>query len=272
MIRMRAWLAPVAAAVVLGALAVRAGAVEEGQVVPLVTLPRAGGGAAPLVDRAAAATVIVFFRVPHERSEETLRMLAACQPRLAGRQVGFVGVVPPDSAAAAAAAVEASGARLPVLVDVEEAVYAAARVRMHPMVAVVDRSRRVVAAEPFHQVGYCEAVVARVRRALGEIDDAAVAEALAPPASQLPDQTPAGVARRHLALGRKHLAARSFAHAHESARRAIALAPSADAWRLEGDVFAAEGRCADAVVAFDAALALDPKDGAASAARQACGR
>jgi hypothetical protein len=273
MIVNRAFLAPAVALSALAALAPRAEAIEPGQVLPIVTLPRAGGGgSAPLVDRASAVTVVVFFKAPHERSEEALRALAGCQPRLAGKPVGFVGVVPPDSAAGAAAAVAAAGVKLPVLVDAEEAVYAAARIRMHPFVAVADRARRVAAAEPYHPVGFCDAVVARVRQALGEIGEAEVARALAPPPSQLPGDSPGAVAHRHVSFGRKLLAARSLGAAHEEARKAIALAPSADAWRLEGEVFAAEGRCPDAVKAFDAALAIDPGDSAAAAARQACGR
>lgn len=243
-----------------------------GRVLPEVALPLAQGGTAPLVDRASAATAVVFLRAGHERSLETLRMLTGCRPRLAKEPVRLVAVVPADSAEGAALMVKASGLDLPVLVDTNDGIYEAAGVRAHPAIAVVDRTRRVVAFEPFHQVGYCDLVVARVQRALGEIGDAEVGKVLAPPPTQLPGDAPGAVAHRHVALARRLLAARSFGPAHESARKAIALAPSAEAWRVEGEVFAAEGRCAEAVRAFDAALALDPQDARASAARQACGR
>jgi tetratricopeptide (TPR) repeat protein len=199
-------------------------------------------------------------------------MLAACEPRLAGKPVRLVGVVPADSAEPARAAAAAAGAKLPLLVDPDDAVYAAAGVRTHPAIAVADRARKVVAFEPYHQVDYCEVLVARIRRALGEIGDAEVSRAVAPASSQLPGDSPEAVAHRHVSLGRKLLAAKAYRQAHESARKAIALAPSADAWRLEGEVFAAEGRCPDAVRSFDAALALAPGDAAATAARRACGR
>ena len=258
-----------------GAVAVpaaRAQAIESGQVLPDVTLARVDGGSAPLIDRASSATAVVFFRAPHERSEETLRMLAACQPRLAGKPVRLVGVVPADSAEAARAAAQAAGAKLPVLVDGGDAVYSAAGVRTHPAIAIVDRARKVVAFEPYHQVDFCEVVAARLRRALGEIGDAEVARIVSPAASQLPGDSPAAVAHRHASLGRKLLAGKAYPQAHESARKAIALAPSAEAWRLEGEVFVAEGRCPDALRAFDAALALAPGDRETTAARQACGR
>jgi hypothetical protein len=271
MIGKRTILVPVAILAAVAAAGARAQAGETGQILPDVSLSRVDGGTAPLVDHPSSVTAVVFLRAGQERSEETLRMLAKCEPRLAGKPVRIVGVVPADSAEGARKALAASKAQLTVLVDPGDAVYAAAGVRTHPAVLVVDRARRVVAFEPYHQVGYCDAVVARVRRALGEIDDAEVARALAPAPSALPEE-PAGVARRHVAFGRKLLAAKAYPQAHESARKAIALVPSAEAWRLEGEVFVAEGRGPEAGRAFDAALALDPKDAAAAAARQVCGR
>jgi len=270
----RAFLAPVAILAAAVSVAARAEAVETGQVVPEVTLRQLDGGTAPLVDRTAGATAIVFFRVEQERSLETLKLMARCQPQLAGKPVRWVGLVPGDTLPAdARGAVEASGMKLPVLVDESDAVYAKLGIRMHPGIGVVDRGRRLVAYEPFHEVDYCGIVVARVRRVLGEISDAEVASALAPPTSQLPGgDDRAGIASRHVSFGRKLLAAKAYAPAHESARKAVGLAPSPAAWALEGQIFAAEGKCAEALKAFDSALALDPKDAAAAQGKQGCGR
>jgi tetratricopeptide (TPR) repeat protein len=143
---------------------------------------------------------------------------------------------------------------------------------MHPGIAIVDRSRTLAAYEPFQQLDYCPVVVARLRRALGEITDAEVAKALAPATSALPGDDPGGVAKRHLSFGRKLLAAKAYALAHDNARKAAAIAPSAAAWTLEGEIFAAEGKCADAAKAFDAALTLAPGDPAATNGKQGCKR
>ncbi len=107
----RAWLMAVVASAALGAMLARAEAIETGQLLPDATLRRADAGSAPVVDRAALATAVLFFRGGQERSEETVRMLAACAPRLAGKPVRIVGVVPEDSAAAAQAAVDAGRRR-----------------------------------------------------------------------------------------------------------------------------------------------------------------
>jgi tetratricopeptide (TPR) repeat protein len=273
MVQPRAFLAAAAVALATpSAVATAAAEDVASRVLPDVTLALAQGGTARVVQAGDALTALVFFRTGHDRSTETLRMLSRCRPRLAQEPLRLVGVVPADSAPAAPGLVQAAGLDLPLLVDAEDALYAAAGVRTHPAIVLVDRARRVVVLEPFHQVDYCDVVVARVQRALGKIGDAQVARVLAPAATQLPGDAPGAVAHRHVALARRLLAARSFAPAHENARKAIALAPSADAWRVEGEVFAAEGRCPDAVRAFEAALALDPRDAAASAARRSCGR
>jgi hypothetical protein len=270
----RAFLAPVAILAAAAAVAARAEAVETGQLVPEVTLRQFDGGAAPLVDRTAGATAVVFFKTDQERSLETLKIMARCQPQLAGKPVRWVGVVPGDTPAAAArGAVEASGMKVPVLVDDSDALYAKLGIRMHPGIAIVDRGRRLVAYEPFHEVDYCGIVVARIRRVLGEISDAEVAKALAPATSQLPGgDDRSGVATRHVSFGRKLLAAKAYAQAHENARKAMAIAPSPAAWTLEGQIFAAEGKCAEALKAFESALVLDPKDAAAAQGKQGCGR
>jgi hypothetical protein len=269
----RAFLSAAAFAVGLLAPAARAEGVETGQVLAEATLRRIDGGSAPLIERSSGATALVFFKPGQERSLETLRVMAGCQPGLAGRAVRWVGIVPGDAdPAGAREAVEASGARLTVLADEGDALYARLGMRMHPAVAVVDRARRLVAFEPFHQTDYCGIVTARLRRALGEISDEEVARVLAPPPSALPGGDPAEVARRHLSLGRKLLAARAYSQAHENARKALGLAPLPAAWTLEGRIFAAEGRCADAAAAFDAALRMDPRDAEAAAGKQGCGR
>lgn len=251
------------------AMVARAEAVETGRALPDVTLRRADAGTAPLVERGSAATVAVFFRTGQERSEETLRTLAECAPRLAGKPVRFVGVVPADSAAGAPGALAEAKLKLPVLVDEGDALYAAAGIRTHPAILILDRARKVVAFEQYREVGACEVLVALVRRQLGEISDAEVAKAEAPGTSAMPGDDPSGVARRQVSFGRKLLQSKAYAAAHESARKALQIAPLADAWRLEAEVFAAEGRCAEANQAFDKAAVLDR---GGSAARPACGR
>lgn len=272
--RMLSMLPRIAAVAALAVVSVpsRAPAAEAGLVLDEVKLKGLDGKPAPLLGDG-GATVVVFFRAAQERSVETLEMVKGAQEVLKGKRVRWVGLVPGDSAPAEIrSAVAAGGAELPVLVDAGDALYAKLQIRMHPAIAIVDGARRLTALEPFHPIGYSDVVCARVRRALGEISDADVEKALAPPASQLPGDDVVGVARRHVSLGRKLLLAKSFGAAHENARKSLEIAPTAAGWRLEGDIFVAEGKCGEAVKSFDAALALDPNDGVARSGRDRCAK
>lgn len=257
---------------ILIALVGQAAAAETGVILDEMKLRRADGAAAALFERGASATVLVFFRPGHERSAEALRAVAATQAALADKPVRWVGVAPGGSTAADAEAALAVAPRLTVLVDEGDALYARVAIRTHPAILFLDRSRRVLAFEPFHPIDFADILRARVRRALGEIGDAEVAQALEPKKSEMPGEDPAGVASRHVSFGRKLLRAKAFAAAHESARKSMAIAPTAAAWALEGEIFAAEGKCGEAESAFASALKLDPADAAALAGRGACAR
>jgi hypothetical protein len=63
---------------------------------------------------------------------------------------------------------------------------------------------------------------------------------------------------------------RSHAKAHAQVRKALEVAPLADAWALEGEIFASEGRCADARRAAASAAAIEPANVRAAAVRARC--
>ncbi|WP_242396009.1 thioredoxin domain-containing protein [Anaeromyxobacter oryzisoli] len=257
---------------VLASLSATALAGDPAPTTVAAALPGLEGGTEELQPRGANASVLVFFRPGHERSQAMLADVARSQERLAGKPVRWVGVVSPGTDAASARAdLARTGARLALALDPDDATYGAIGLRMRPAAVVLSKGRAISAVEPFHAVDGCDLLTVQVRRALGEATDTDVARAAAPERSALPgDGDPALVARRNLHLGRKLLAVRSYAKAHEQVRRALAIAPLADAWVLEGDVFVAEQRCADARKAFEAALALDPRHAGALAGRARC--
>ena len=257
---------------ILVALAGRAAAAETGQVLDETKLRQADGSQAALFERGASATVIVFFRPGHDRSAEALRIVGAAQSSLSGKPVRWVAVAPGGSTAADVAAALVEAPKLAVLVDEGDVLYARVGIRTHPAMLFVDRSRRVLAFEPYHPIDLAEIVRARTRQALGEIGESEAGRALAPARSEMPGSDPAGVASRHVSFGRKLLRGKAYAAAHDSARKSISIAPSAAAWALEGEIFAAEGKCAEAGAAFESALKLDPKEPAALAGRGGCGR
>lgn len=266
--RIPAILAAAALAPAGGALAV-----DVGQVIENEELPALAGGRERLLGEG-QASVFVFVRPHHEHSTDALRQMAACEKELAGKPVHWVAVVSGSAAAGEVSAmVRETGIRMPVLVDQGDALYSRLGVRLHPLVGVADGSRRLVAWQPYLRLNYCEVIKARVRFLLGEITSAQLDAVIAPPRATMPGEDRRFVARRDLNLGRMFLERQAWQKALDSARKALERDPAFAAARtLAGQALAGMGRCAEAAIEFDAALALDPRDAAAAEGRQGCSR
>lgn len=245
--------------------------VQIGDTVEDVELPTLDGRRDRLLARNVKANVFVFFRPQQERSLDTLTELAGCEREFAGKPVRFVGVVsdswPVDEVRELVAR---AGVRMPVLIDVGDALYAKLGIRVHPVIGIVDAKRALAAFEPFRQINYCERVKIRIRHALGEVGAAEVAQVDEP--ERATTRTDAGVARRHLNFARMLHRIQKENEALEEVRKSAALAPSAAALALEGEILAAMGRCADALRAFGAALEMEPGNAAAEEGRKRCAR
>jgi hypothetical protein len=226
------------AATLLGAPAAARGHVEVGTRVESVDLETLAGGRHALLARG-LVNVVVFFRPGQDRSEDTMRRLAECEPSFAGKPVHTVGVVsagaPRD---AVRALVAGSGARSPILLDEGDQVYGRLELRQHPVILIVDTSGKVHAVEPYQRLRYCEIVRARVRFLLGEVDQAAVDRILKPERAAFPNEVGGGSAARYVKLGDRDLA---------------------------------KGNCALAIRAYDEALRRDPLNARALEGRMKCG-
>ncbi len=247
--------------------------VQPGDPIENAELPTLEGGRATLLGRA-RVSVFAFFRPRQDHSLELLRQLAGLEKELAGKPVHFAAVVSGTwPAAQVRETVAASGIRMAVLVDEADALYGRMGVRLHPVVGIADERGRLVAYQPFEKINQAEVLRARIRRVLGEIGDAELARALEPARAAMPGEERRQVARRDLNLGRMFLDRRAWQKALDAARKAQERDPSfAGARTLAGQALAGMGRCAEAVAEFDAALALDPGDGAAAEGRKGCSR
>lgn len=239
-----------------------------GEVVENVELATASGGKASLLADQ-VANVIVFFRPDQERSLSSLKSLAGCEKELQGKPVRWVGVVPERFAAEAAKAAADAGVKMAVLVDAGDALYAALGVALHPTVAVVAKDRTLQQFQPFTKLNFCEAVMARIRRVLGEVSEAQLA-ALLDPSAEMPTGD-VSAARRDLKLAEMLLKSGNLDKALEAAHKGAQKDPkSAAAQALVGKVLAAKGDCAGAVAAFNAALKLEPGNAEADAGKKVC--
>ncbi len=245
--------------------------VQVGDPVDDVELRSLDGKRERLVARDTRATVLVFFRLQHERSLDTLKDLASCEKEFAAKPVRFVGVVSDAwPAEEVKAYVRESGVKMSVLVDEGDALYGKLGIRLHPVILIVDARRKLAGFEPFRQINYCDRVRVRIRLALGEVTEADVAKVDQP--DRATTRSEGGVARRHLNFARQLHRIKQEEKALEEVQKSLAFAPGADAYALQGEILAAMGRCPDALRAFDAALKMDPAHAVAKDGRKSCGR
>lgn len=245
--------------------------VQIGDTVEDVQLATLGGGRDRLLAKGIKANVFVFFRPEQERSLDTLKELASCEKEFAGKPVRFVGVVsdswPADQVREL---VREAGTRMPVLVDEGDALYGALGIRLHPVIGIVDARRKLAAFEPFRQINYCERVKVRIRFLLGEVSEAEIARVDEPARSTT--RTDDGVARRHLNFARMLHRIKQEDKALEEIQKSLAIAPSAAALALQGEILAATGKCPEALLAFEGALKIEPANPVALDGRKSCGR
>jgi tetratricopeptide (TPR) repeat protein len=245
--------------------------VQEGQAVPDAVLPRLDGGTAHVLG-GARVNVVVFFRPGQDHSRSTLTRLAAMEREFAARPVRWVAIVsddyPEDDVRAT---VQEAGIRMPVLVDKGNAYYGKLGVRLHPVVGIADRTGLLAAYEHFRKINMEERIRAHVRRLLGEITDAEVKAVEEPARAEEGGDVVA--ARRQVNLARALLKVSNWEKALEHARKASEKDPGlAAAHAVAGQALAGQQGCAAALVEFEAALRLDPREPAALAGRKACAK
>jgi tetratricopeptide (TPR) repeat protein len=268
---------PLARLLVLLALASPGGAeaftnVAVGDRLDPDVLPTIDGGREPLLVSGAKANVFVFFRLQQEHSIETLKAMAACEADFKGKPVHWVAIVssiwdPRD----VKRLVAETGLRMPVLVDQADRLYGKLGVRLHPVVGIAGGDFKLLAYEPFMKVNYCDRVRARIQLALGEISAEEMRRVEAPPKATMPGEIDGAAARRRVNLGTLLFKSKQYDKAAAEAEAVLAKDPrNVPALVLLGDARAGQGNCAEAVKAYDAALAVDAANEAAARGRGAC--
>jgi tetratricopeptide (TPR) repeat protein len=245
--------------------------VEVGQAIDDLELRTLDGKPHRLIARGAVANVVVFFRPQQERSTDTLKDMAGCEKEFAAKPVHWVGVVSDSwSADEVRAVIAETGIRMPVVFDRGDELYGRLGVRLHPVIGIFDAQRRLAAYEPFREINYCDRVRAQIRFVLGEMTAAELAKVQDPERSET--RSDAGVAGRHTSFARSLFRIQKYDKALAEVQKSLMVTPTAGAYALQGQILAAQGNCADALRAFDAALRLEPTNADALEGRKACGR
>jgi tetratricopeptide (TPR) repeat protein len=257
------------AAALLPARASAAG--ELGDVLEPLELRTIDGKKTPIASKKAQANILVFFRTGQEFSLDALTAMAECEREFLNRPVNWVGVVSDSEPVDAVVKLVAdSGVKMPVLVDVGDALYGRLEIRLHPYTVILDKDRRVAVREPFHKISFCDRIRAQVRFVLKEISAEEVAKLENPEKGTF--RVAGGVAKRHLNYGRLLLEQKKWDKALEQAEKALGEGPLAAAWTLRGNALVGLGKCPEAIAAFEQALKLDPGDQGAKEGMKACGR
>jgi tetratricopeptide (TPR) repeat protein len=244
---------------------------EPGTKVDPVQLPRVGGGRAALLSGAAKVNVVLFFRTDQDRSLEALRQSAGCEKALAGKSVHWAAIVSGSAAPEEAKAVAATaGIQMPVLLDEGDLLYEKLQIRLHPAIAILDANGVVQSIESYRQLDFADVIQARIRLALGEIDQAALDRALNPEVSRLPGDDPAKKAMRDVNLARRLIEVGQFDAAVKQAQHAMEQAPVPAAFGVLGLAYARLGRCPEAKRMLDQAQKATPDSPDIGAARALC--
>jgi len=241
---------------------------QDGTVFEDREMPTLAGGREHLLT-GATANVFTFFRPNQDFSRMALKDLASLEKELAGKSIHWA-VIVSDRAdkAAAEAMVKEAGLSMPALVDAGDVLYGKLGVAQVPATVICDQQHRIVAYQPFTKVNYATIIRARVRNLLKEISDDELATTLKPPPS-LTDSEEAAASRR-LKLAGMLFQSKSYDKALQNVDLSIQENPSAAAYALRGDILAAEGKCMDAVPAFEQALKIDPQNARALQGAKAC--
>ncbi len=196
----------------------------EGEPLPSMTLPRVGGGAESyLGEDDAVARVFAFVKADHKRSTELLTILDDLHREFAERPVHWALIVSDRHGGSQADSLSASYPDLPILRDMQDGLYGALGVALTPVVGIADEAGVLSVYLPYHKINYSASIAAHVRFLLGDIDDDALAKALAP-SGRVRDTADAGVLRT-LKLARMLLDRGKFDQAQKQAEKALAAHP-----------------------------------------------
>lgn len=220
----------------------------EGKTVPLLTSAR--------------ANVFVFFRSGQDHSEQALAQLATLEVEFRGKPVRFVGIVSDaDSLPDVAAMVRASGIRMPVVIDTQDACYGELGVSMHPSVGIADERQKLVAYQHFRKINLLDILRGKIQVVLGEISEAQLQAIIEPPAAEVAVNR----ARARINLAKSLLSAGDVDGAVESARAAVKLEPArADTHAILAETLAQAGKCEESTREANQARFIDPRAAAPS--------
>ena len=229
-----------------------------------VVLATPAGGQEHLLGNA-TANVFIFLKPGQPHSQTFSQQLADLQKEMAGKSVRWVAVV---SDRVPAGELQQAGLAMPVLIDAGDELYGKFGVVLEPALGIADQEHRLAVYQPYTKINFVAVIRARILHLLKEINDEALDHVLHPPAADNGGLNAA--AHRRYRLAQKLFESKLYPKALENITISLEKDRTAAAAHvLQGQILAAMGKLEEAGAAYDRALALEPANEAAIAARHA---
>ena len=259
-------------AIVIGALLAPMSSIQAGPIKNR-TLKDLDGRSTKLWKKKATVAVFLFFKAKHKYTAHAFKEMARCKDDIGKRPVTFVGIVAKaEHKAEIKKMLSTLKVTIPVLVDSGRKLATEFGIKAFPTFALVNVKRSTVIKQPIMRVGLCEALVAKVKFALGEVNERQMKEAASGGIgiTKMRDRR----AGRYAKLASLLMKQKRFSEAHKAIVKSIARdAKVARAHALLGSILVDLKKCKEASKAFARALELDKNDSIARAGRKrSCGK
>lgn len=221
----------------------------------------------------ATVAVLLFFKAKHKYTEHAFKEIARCRGDIGKRPVTFVGIV---QSAERKAEIKKMLARIkvtiPVLVDTGRKLATELGIRAFPSFALINVMRSTITKQPIMRIGLCEALAAKVKFALGELNEREMEEARS--GGKGITKTANRAALRYQKIATMLRMQKRFADAKKAIDVSIKRDPKcAHSYAVLGSILVDLKKCKAASAAFAKALKLDSKDSLALAGKKRpCGK
>jgi peroxiredoxin len=155
--------------------------VSSGEVAPDFTLSSVEGESVSLSDYKGRAAVIIYWRTGQKRSLLALKDCRDILEKFKGKEVNVISIIAEsDSQEEAKGILKDNGIEYPLFIDYNRKIYSNYGIRVYPSTVIIDKEGMIAYAMPSHPFTYKKILEEYIKKALGEIDEGELKEALSP--------------------------------------------------------------------------------------------
>lgn len=153
--------------------------VSGGEAAPDFTLTSVEGKSVSLSDYKGRAAVIIYWRTGQKRSLLALKDCRDILEKFKGKEVNVISVIAEsDSQEEAKGILKDNGIGYPLFIDYNRKIYSSFGIRVYPSTVIIDKEGMIAYAIPSHPLTYKKILEEYIKKALGEIEEGELEEAL----------------------------------------------------------------------------------------------